>query len=119
MARTTTMKYRVEPIIVDGCDCEDCKAGRHPYLLYRLPATGTHWSAMSLQTYASAEEAKQHDWGIDFGPDAQWDDGSPVVVPEGRPSQAQPDERGMVPLDGKAFAKSAEALIRHLAPGLD
>jgi hypothetical protein len=33
------MKYRVEPIITEGCDCEDCKAGRHLYLLYRI-ATG-------------------------------------------------------------------------------
>jgi hypothetical protein len=107
------MKYRVEPIITPGCDCEDCQAGRHLYLLYRLPATGENWSAMSWQTYASADECKaKHPWHINFGPDATWEDGAPIVVPESEPT-AQPDERGMVDLDAQAFAKSAAAVIRH------
>ncbi len=114
------MKYRVEPIITEGCDCEDCKAGRHLYLLYRMSATAKRWSAMSLQAYSSPEEAKaKHDWGIDFGPDAQWDDGSPVVLPEPQPSKVQPDEHGMVHLDGEALAKSAERLAKHWVENRD
>jgi hypothetical protein len=110
------MKYTVTPIVTEGCDCEDCKAGRHLYLLYRLPATGKDWSAMSLQMYASAEECKrEHDWGLDFRPGDTWDDDSPIVVPE-RKHEAHPDEKGMVLLDAKAFAKSAEALEKHWPP---
>src|SRR5208283_5113132 len=64
------MKYTVEPALVEGCDCEDCRAGRHVYLLYRLPASGRNWSAMSMQMYASAEECKrEHYWGLNFGPE--------------------------------------------------
>jgi hypothetical protein len=107
------MKYTVTPAIVEGCNCEDCRAGRHIYLLYRLPATGKNWSGMSLQTYSSAEECKrEHLWGIDFGPDATWEDGSPIVEPQPK-HETQPDENGMVPLDADAFAKSAEALEKH------
>ena len=116
-----SMTYTVKPIIVEGCDCEDCKAGRHLYVLYQLPATGSDWSAVSLQQYSSAEEAKaKHRWGIDFGPDAVWEDGTPVVVPE--PAHSAPEEReqsngGSVYLDGKALGESAEALQKHWRPG--
>ena len=107
------MTYTVIPIIAEDCDCEDCRAGRHLYVLYRLPATGKDWSAISLQMYASAEECKaKHPWGIVFGPNAVWEDGSPVVVPKPTP-EPHPDENGMVPLDGEALAKSAEALEKH------
>ena len=46
---TLNMIYTVKPAITEGCDCEDCRAGKHLYFLYRLPATGKNWSAMSLQ----------------------------------------------------------------------
>ena len=112
------MKYRVEPAIVEGCDCDDCKAGRHLYRLYRIPATGQKWSGMSLQAYASAEECKRkHNWGIEFGPDATWEDGAPVVEPESvrepHPDGGQASAGGMVKLDGKALQKSGEMLEKH------
>jgi hypothetical protein len=53
--------------------------------------------------------------GLDFGPDDTWEDGAPIVVPE-RKHEAHPDEQGMVLLDAKAFAKSAEALEKHWPP---
>ena len=113
-----TVRYRVEPLTVEGCDCEDCRAGRHLYALYRGTAQGSEWSAMSLQGYASAEECKRkHRWGIEFGPNAVWEDGTPVVEPDPRggerPDQPQPDANGMVPLDGQALQKSMEALEKH------
>ena len=115
------MKYAAKPAIVDGCDCEYCKAARHIYFLYRLPATGKNESALSLQLYSSAEECKRkHFWGIQFRPDATWEDGTPVVEPE--PIQAaHPDGRrsgteGRVRLDGKMFGKWAEKLKRHWLP---
>ena len=116
-----SMTYTVKPIIVGDCNCEDCKAGRHLYVLYRLPATGSDWSAMSLQTYASPEEAKaKHWWGIDFGPNAVWEDGTPVV--ESDPAHPAPEERdqsnsGLVYLDTEALGKAAEALQKHWRPG--
>ena len=107
------MIYTVKPAIVEGCNCEDCRAGRHIYLLYRLPANGSDWSAMGMQTYSSAEECKrEHQWGLDFGPSDTWEDGAPIVVPE-RKHEAHPEEKGMVLLDAKAFAKSAAALEKH------
>ncbi|MCX6928234.1 MAG: hypothetical protein NT154_34240 [Verrucomicrobia bacterium] len=109
------MIYTVKPAITEGCDCEDCRAGKHLYFLYRLPATGKNWSAMSLQPYGSAEECKrEHCWGLNFGPDDTWEDGAPIVVPKRRQS-AHPDEHGMVRLDGEALRKSADALEKHWA----
>jgi hypothetical protein len=107
------MKYTVKPIIVEGCDCEDCGDGRHVYLLYRLPANGENWSAMSMQTYSSAEECKrEHHWGLNFGPDDRWEDGAPIVVPKPRAS-AQADVQGRVYLDAKPFRKFADFLAKH------
>jgi hypothetical protein len=107
------MIYTVKPAIVEGCNCEECGAGRHLYYLYRLPATGKDWSALSMQSYSSAEECKrEHHWGLNFGADDTWEDGSPIVVPE-RKHEALPDENGMVLLDAEAFKKSAEALEKH------
>jgi hypothetical protein len=105
--------YTVKPIISEGCGCEDCKAGRHVYLLYRLPATGPNWSAMSMQPYTSPEDCKQnHWWGLKFGPEDTWEDGAPIVVPEPE-HKAQPDEHGMVPLNDEALGKSADLLEKH------
>ena len=119
--RANMVKYYVQPAIVEGCDCEDCRAGRHIYTLYRFPAKGRDWSAISLQAYSSAEECKRrHDWGIQFEPDAVWDDGSPVVQPRSMEQTKAKEQRSgvgeMVPLDAKAFAKSAETLKKHCDP---
>ena len=40
------MKYTVKPEIVEGCDCEDCKAGKHIYSLYRWTEEG--WTGPRL-----------------------------------------------------------------------
>jgi hypothetical protein len=115
---STPVRYRVEPLTAEGCDCEDCRAGRHLYALYRGTAQGSEWSAMSLQGYTSAEECKRkHWWGIDFGPNAVWEDGTPVVEPdptlEKSADEPQPDANGMVPLNGQALQRSLEALEKH------
>jgi hypothetical protein len=110
--------YTIEPELVEGCDCEDCREGRHVYSLYELTDAGWEWAAISLKHYTNAEDCKRkHWWGIAFGPDAVWEDGQPVVAPdpakEVRPNQPQPDPKGMVPLDTKALQKSFEALKKH------
>ena len=116
------MKYTVEPEIVERCECEDCKAGRHVYSLFEWTEDGWRWAAISLQSYASAEECKRkHWWGIDLGPGAIWEDGTPAVEPE--PKQAAHGDGapstggGMVKLDTKALRKSLEALARHWRSG--
>jgi hypothetical protein len=110
------MKWTVEPVIVEGCDCEDCKAGRHLYRLYRCG--NKDWSAMSLQAYSSAEECKQkHYWGVNIGPDDTWEDGTPIVEPkplrETHPDGPKFSTSGRVRLDGKIFQKWAETLQKH------
>ena len=111
------MKYTVKPEIVQGCECEDCKAGRHIYALFRWKPDGWSWAATSLQTYSSADECKErHPWGIVFGPDAVWEDGTPVVDPEPmltQRSKVPADAAGMVPLDMGALKKSADLLEKH------
>jgi hypothetical protein len=110
------MVYTVKPAITEGCDCEDCRAGRHPYFLYRLPATGKNWSALSLQTYQSAQQCqREHRWGLAFGPDDVWEDGTPIVVPKPK-HKSPPSANGKVILDADAFAKSAEMLQQHWSP---
>ena len=73
---------------------------------------------MSMQAYASAEDCKQnHYWGLDFGPDDTWEDGSPIVVPRpARGAEPQASAGGMVALDAEAFSKSAEMLEKHWRP---
>ena len=117
-AHGTGAIYSVQPELVGGCDCEDCRAGRHVYSLYELTEAGWEWAAMSLKLYTSAEECKRrHWWGIHLGPNALWADGQPVVeadpMKEVRPNQPQPDANGMVPLDTKALLKSFEVVKRH------
>jgi hypothetical protein len=117
--RVNMVKYYIQPAIVKGCDCEDCRVGRHIYTLYRFPAKDRDWSAISLQAYSSAEECKQqHDWGIQFEPDAVWDDGTPIVRPRSmeKANEQESGVRGFVALNAKAFAKSAEALKKHCDP---
>jgi hypothetical protein len=116
------MRYKVEPKIVKGCDCDDCQAGRHIYSLYRWNENAWHWAATSLRTYSSAEDCQRlHWWGIVFGPGAIWEDGSPVVEPDPA-RQAHPDgapstDGGMVLLDKEALRKSADLLERHWRAG--
>ncbi|MCX6922645.1 MAG: hypothetical protein NT154_05435 [Verrucomicrobia bacterium] len=75
--------FTVEPEVVEGCECEDCRAGRHVYSLYEWTGVGWEWAAISLRLYSSAEECKlKHWWGIDLGPNAVWEDGTPVVEPD-------------------------------------
>ena len=112
------MKYTVMPATVDGCACEDCKAGKHIYSLCRWRDNEWHWAATSMQSYASAEECKRHHyWGVQFGAGDTWEDGTPIEEPEEvrlQAAQAQPGE--MVPLDQEALTKSLEALKRHVFP---
>jgi hypothetical protein len=112
----TGATYTVEPETVEGCECEDCRAGRHVYSLYEWTETGWRWAAISLKLYSSAEECKRkHLWGIDFGPNAVWEDGQPVVEPEPMEKHHKQDSGvvKMVPLDMKALRKSFEALEKH------
>ena len=115
------MKYTVKPAIVEGCDCADCNAGRHLYYLYRCPVKAGNWSALSLHTYSSAEDCKRnHCWGLDFGPEDTWEDGSQIVQPKpmraADPDGRQPGTVGMVPLNAEALQKSANILERHWCP---
>jgi len=100
---------------VEGCDCEDCRARQASLRPLSGTAQGKDWSAMSLQSYSSAEECKQkHYWGIDFGANPVWEDGTPVVQP--KPSQSpNPDKNGMVPLDGEIPWESGGYACRALA----
>src|SRR5262249_9459160 len=110
--------FTVKPGIVEGCDCEDCRAGRYLYTLYRLTESGWRWAAISLKWYTSVEECKRkHWWGIEFGPNAVWEDGQPVVEPDptqdARPNRPEPDANGTIPLNIKGLQKSFEAMDKH------
>jgi hypothetical protein len=120
VVRTTGVRtiYRVVPLTQPGCDCEDCRAGRHLYELERWQANRWKPAATSLQAYGSAEKCRQkHYWGIRFEPNATWEDGAPVLEPEDlRPMQPDSEEPGpvrMVPLNTDALGKSVVALARH------
>jgi hypothetical protein len=112
------MKYTVRPVTKEGCDCDNCRAGKHLYSLFRWKDGQWRWVAMSLQSYASAQECKrQHYWGVQFKPGDTWEGGSPVEEPEEvrlQAAQAEPGE--MVPLDQEALTKSLDALKRHVLP---
>ena len=110
------MKYTVRPETVADCNCEDCRAGRHLYSLFRWQDGQWHWAGISLQTYASAEECKRrHDWG-DVGPDDTWEDGTPRAEPESQPAQQPVGPLGKGFLNTDAMRKSYEALKRHRRP---
>ena len=109
------MKHIVIPETVEGCDCEDCKGGRHIYSLFCWRDGEWSWRATSLLTYTSAEECKRkHPWMLVFGPEDTWEDGTPLVDPEPvRPAHCAEAVGGMVPLDAAAFKKSADLLEKH------
>ena len=112
------MKHTVKPEIVEGCECEDCKAGKHIYSLYRWTEEGWDWVAISLRSYTSAEECKRlHWWGIEFGHVAIWEDGTPIVEPQPRQelrgNGGQSGTGRMVLLNTEALRKSADRLERH------
>jgi len=107
------VKYTVEPEIVEGCECEDCRAGRHLYALHRW--LGGQWTfvGVSLQSYASAEDCKRHHyWGIEFQADAVWEDGTAILPPESTERPKSSTGR-KVTLDLDAFQKAAERLKGH------
>ncbi len=111
--------YTVRAETVEGCDCEDCRAGRHIYSLFRWRDNTWKWVGTSLQSYHSVEETKtKHLWCIDFEPGAVWEDGTPVVEPEPTNNSHQ-DQGGTVewvPLDMSALQKSCETMLRHWLP---
>lgn len=105
------MTYTVEPARVEGCACEDCRAGRHLYSLLRWTDDEWQFVGMSLQSYASAEECRRsHRWGMQFAPEDTWEDGTPIVEPA---AKSPPGTGGKVVLNNAAFQKSLEALERH------
>jgi hypothetical protein len=107
------VKYTVEPEIVEGCECEDCRAGRHLYALHRW--LGGQWTfvGVSLQSYASADDCKRtHWWGIEFRPDDVWEDGTPITPPEHMEKPASGSGRKVV-LNTAALQQAAERLKGH------
>src|ERR1035437_100303 len=69
-----SMKHIVIPETVEGCDCEDCRAGRHLYSLFCWRDGEWSWRATSLRAYTSVEECKQkHPWMLVFEPGSTWE----------------------------------------------
>lgn len=110
------MKYTVKPMVIEGCDCEDCRAGKLLYSLFRLTDGGEKECAFSIHGYSSAEECKRyHYWGIRFSPSDTWEDGTPIRAQEPIPPGRR-DERGegsFVPLNGQALRECADRLKKH------
>jgi len=112
----TNMKYTVKPMVLEGCDCEDCRSGKFLYSLYRINDDGEQECAFTLHSYSSAEECKYHHyWGIPFGPDDIWEDGAPIRAQKPIPP-ARRDGRGegsFMPLNGQALQECAERMMKH------
>jgi hypothetical protein len=107
------VQYTVEPEVVEGCDCPDCRAGKHLYALHRWRDGQWQFVGVSLQAYASTDECKRtHWWGIEFHAEDVWEDGTAIVPPENaqRPTSSI---GGKVTLDLNALHLSAEALRKH------
>jgi hypothetical protein len=73
----------------------------------------------SVETYTSPEDCvRDHPWGIQFEPDAVWEDGSPVVQPESNSTAGLENEPSgatrMIQVDGAEFGAQMEALLRHI-----
>ena len=110
------MKYTLKSCTVDGCDCADCKAGKHLYELLRWKDDEWHFVGMSLLGYVSAAECKlKHYWGLKFESDDTWEDGTPIEAEESSPPKEQPSGPvEMVPLNVEALVKSMESMQRHM-----
>jgi hypothetical protein len=107
------VKYTIAPEIVDGCDCEDCRAGRHLYALHRW-ADG-HWTfvGVSLPSCGSADACKRdHWWGIEFRAEDTWEDGTRITAAERMETAASGTGRKVI-LDTAALLRSTAALERH------
>jgi hypothetical protein len=50
------MIYKVVADTIPDCDCADCRAGRHPYSLFRLRDGEWIRVAIGLQAYATPED---------------------------------------------------------------
>lgn len=109
------MKFTVEPVTVENCDCEACKAGKHLYELHQWSDNQWQFVGVSLQSYASAQECKlNHYWGVQFTPEDTWEDGTPIVkLQKATPEEPPSGTERMVPLDTKAIAESFETLQKH------
>lgn len=113
-----SVTYRVIPVTRADCDCPDCRAGKHLYELHCWQDGQWRFVGVSLQSYGSAEDCKQHHyWGIEFQADDVWENETSILPPESI-GQAHPDKPKSgtgrrVTLDQKAFVKSAEALEQH------
>jgi hypothetical protein len=113
------MRYKVVAETTPDCDCADCRAGRHLYSLFYWKDGEWMHAGFSLLTYTSPEDCmKNHWWGVQFAPDAVWEDGSPVVPPKQALSadmdNEAPGTQRMVTLDGQALARSLESMRKHL-----
>ena len=107
------MKYAVTPVTETDCDCPDCRAGRHLYELNRWRDGQWQFVGVSLQSYASAKDCKQHHyWGIEFQAGDVWEDGTAILPPESA-ERPKSNTGRRVTLDLDAFQKSAGALKRH------
>jgi len=107
------VKYTVEAQMIEGCRCDDCRAGRHLYALHRW--LGGQWTfvGVSLQSYATAAECKRsHWWGIEFHADDVWEDGTPITPPEHMEKPASGSGRKVM-LNTAALQKAAERLKGH------
>jgi hypothetical protein len=117
------MRYTVKPVIVGGCTCPECRAGRHLYFLYRCSELASgRWSGVTLATYASAQACRErHSWGIRFGPDDTWEDGTPIAPPNpragGREAEPPHPTGAAVSLNVEALRKAAELLAKHWVAG--
>ena len=107
-------KYTVIPQTVEDCDCEDCRAGRHLYALYRWKNEEWQWAGTSLLAYESPEQCKrEHDWFITFGPEDTWEDGTPIQIPKQADQPPAGPDKGLVKLDTGALLRSAEQMFKH------
>ena len=107
------VKYTVEPEIVEGCECEDCRAGRHLYELHCWQDDQWTFVGVSLQSYASAEDCKRtHWWGIEFHADDVWEDGTPITSPKQMEKPASGTGRKVM-LNTAALQQAAERLKGH------
>lgn len=69
---------------------------------------------MTLVTYSDVEDCRlHHDWGIQFPPDATWEDGTPIMPPkeEPRPDSVRRGEAGCI--DPSSLDPAIKSLTQH------